>query len=240
MANHYTISEPSSVIALSDHRNVAGESAQRHDTAFIVDDDFCIQECLSSLFRSAHYKVEAFGSARSFLEAKREDASNCLVLDVRLPGMSGLELQTALRSRGDFIPIVFMSGHCDVRMSVQAMKAGAVDFLSKPFREQEMLDAVRRGINIDLSRRKRTALYDQLRKRYEQLTPREREIMRDVTGGQMNKQIASKLNLSEITVKVHRASVMKKMEAHSVAELVRQADAMEVERQNIERRWACD
>jgi FixJ family two-component response regulator len=196
---------------------------------YIVDDDQSVREALGSLFRSVGYQVHLFGSTDDFLKAKLADSSSCLVLDVRLPGLSGLDLQNHLQREGVHIPIIFMTGHGDIPMSVRAMKAGAVDFLPKPFRDQDMLDAVGNALDADRKRRGEERSLAVVRAAFETLSPREREIMQLVTSGLMNKQVAGKLNLSEITVKVHRANVMKKMSAHSLADLVRMAELLNLE-----------
>jgi len=189
----------------------------------IVDDDESVREALSSLFRSVGYRVQLFGSTGEFIEAKRADANSCLVLDIRLPGASGLELQNHLNREQNPIPVIFMTGHGDIPMSVRAMKAGAIDFLSKPFRDQDMLDAVASALETDRKRRTAELSVASVRSAFETLTAREREIMAFVTAGLMNKQVAGKLGLSEITVKIHRANVMKKMACYSLADLVRMA-----------------
>lgn len=193
---------------------------------FVIDDDPSMRASLESLLRSICYEVKAFATAQEFLLCERPDMPGCLVLDVRLPGQSGLEFQRELRHLNIELPIVFITGHGDIPMSVTAMKAGAIEFLTKPFRDQEFLDAVNRGIELDLERRTRTAVLADLRERYASLTAREREIMALVAAGQLNKQIAAELQLSEITVKVHRAQVMRKMQAKSLPDLVRFADKL--------------
>jgi FixJ family two-component response regulator len=196
-------------------------------TVFVVDDDVALRDGVANLLLSVGMKVESYGSTAEFLGTKRSNAPGCLLLDVRLPGMSGLEFQSELEKLGIRIPIVFMTGHADVPMGVQAMKAGAVEFLCKPFREQDLLDAIRTAIERDRVQRTADASYSKIRTCYELLTPREQEVMAHVVSGLMNKQIAGKLGISDITVKVHRASVMRKMGARSVAELVRFADALQ-------------
>jgi FixJ family two-component response regulator len=170
--------------------------------------------------------VQSFGSAQEFLQNKRPDAPGCLVLDVRLPGRSGLDFQRELADSGIQLPIVFITGHGDIPMSVRAIKAGAIEFLTKPFHDQELLDAIQLGIERDRARRRDAAAMAKLHERFGSLTPREREIMALVVSGRMNKQIADDLNVSEITVKVHRGHVMRKMGAKSLAELVRMADRL--------------
>jgi FixJ family two-component response regulator len=196
----------------------------------VVDDDASLREALSGLFRSVGLQVKAFASAPEFLQSELPDAPSCLVLDVRLPGLSGLDFQSELAKSKINIPIIFMTGHGDIPMTVRAMKAGAVEFLTKPFREQDMLDAVQLGLERDRSRRELETVASMLRSKFESLTPREQEIMGLVTTGLMNKQIAGEIGVSEITVKVHRGSVMRKMGAKSLADLVRMAEALGVRR----------
>jgi FixJ family two-component response regulator len=198
--------------------------------AFVIDDDMTVRNGLSSLLRSVDIAVEAFGSTEDFLRSKRPDIPACLILDVRLPETSGLEFQEKLSKLGVVIPVIFITGHADVPMSVQAMKAGAVEFLCKPFREEDLLRAVRSAIKKDAGQREKSSALSVIRRNFESLTPREQEVMLHIVSGLMNKQIAGKLDLSEITVKVHRASIMRKMGARSLAELVRQADALELEK----------
>jgi FixJ family two-component response regulator len=206
---------------------------QRDDSApivFVIDDDSSVRDAMSSLFRSVGLKVELFASPAEFLRAPPLDGPSCLVLDVRLPGLSGLDFQSDLERAGIHIPIVFMTGHGDIPMAVKAMKAGAVEFLSKPFRDQDMLDAVRTAFASDLARRDRDKTAAQLRSNFEKLTAREQEIMALVAAGLMNKQIAAEIGVSEITVKFHRGNVTRKMGARSIAELVRMADMLGLRR----------
>lgn len=194
----------------------------------VVDDDGDLREALSSLFRSIGLEVASFASAAELLAAKLPDAPRCLVLDIRLPGVSGLDFQNQLTKSDLDLPIIFMTGHGDIPMTVRAMKAGAVDFLTKPFRDQDMLDAVASAIEIDRVRRAEREAASRLRTLYGGLTEREKQIMALVTSGLMNKQVAGEVGLSEITVKIHRGNVMRKMEAHSLADLVRMAEALGV------------
>jgi FixJ family two-component response regulator len=206
--------------------------AELQAVVFVIDDDPALREALSSLFRSVGLQVKAFASASEFLQTKLPEGPSCLVLDVRLPGLSGLDFQSELAKSNIDIPIVFMTGYGDIPMTVRAMKAGAVEFLPKPFRDQEMLDAVQAGLERDRSRRKSAGDAAKLQASFSTLTSREQEIMGLVTAGLMNKQIAGKLGVSEITVKVHRGNVMRKMGAKSLAELVRMADALGIRRTN--------
>ena len=200
--------------------------AEQQQVVFVVDDDSGLREALSSLFRSVGLQVKTYASATEFLQSKLPDRPSCMVLDVRLPGLSGLDFQAELVKANIRIPIVFMTGHGDIPMTVRAMKAGAVEFLPKPFRDQDMLDAVQTGLEIDRDRRRHAADLSKLRVSFETLTPREQEIMGLVASGLMNKQIAGEIGVSEVTVKLHRGNVMRKMEAKSLAELVRMADAL--------------
>ena len=190
---------------------------------YIVDDDLSVRRSTERLIRSAGFKVLTFPSAGEFLASAKPEGPACLVLDVRMPGLSGMELQRELAQSGIHIPIIFITGHGDIPMSVRAMKAGAVEFLTKPFRSRALLDAVRAAIERDLSAHKARSETGELRQRYEQLTPREREVMALVVAGQLNKQAASELATTERTIKFHRANIMHKMRAGSLAELVRLA-----------------
>jgi FixJ family two-component response regulator len=191
---------------------------------FVVDDDASMRDAMQLLFRSVGLRAEVFASAAEFLRNKPADIPCCLVLDVRLPGLSGLDFQTELAKADIQVPIIFMTGHGDIPMTVKAMKAGAIEFLAKPFRDQDMLDAVRVGLERDRLRREGEKAIADVRGRFASLTPREQQVMGFVTAGLMNKQIAGEMQLAEITVKLHRGSVMRKMEAKSLADLVRMAD----------------
>jgi FixJ family two-component response regulator len=192
----------------------------------VVDDDRAVRKAIGSLVAAVGFQVETFGTAQEFLRRPRPDAPACVILDVRLPGLSGLDLQRELIKTGTLIPIIFITGHGDVPTSVRAMKAGAVEFLTKPFRDQQLLDAIRGAIDRDRAQRRRSADAAELRRRYESLTPREREVMARVTAGLANKQIAAELRASEITVKVRRGRVMRKMRAESLADLVKIAERL--------------
>ena len=195
---------------------------------FVVDDDASMRQALARLLQSVQLRVEVFASPQEFLQSERPNVPSCLVLDVRLPGLSGLDFQAELAKADVRIPIVFITGHGDIPMSVRAMKAGAVDFLAKPLRDQDLLDAVTAAIQRDQKRREHENAMTDLRAHFSSLTPREREIMALVASGLMSKQIAAEVGLSEITVKVHRSHLMKKMGARSVADLVRMAEALGV------------
>ena len=188
---------------------------------FVIDDDPSMRTAIKELIEAVGLNCQTFASAQELLDSKLPDVPGCLVLDVRLPGLSGLNLQRELTERGNHIPIIFITGHGDIPMSVQAMKAGAVEFLTKPFRDQDLLDAIEQATERDRSARKQRQETVDLSQRYESLTPREREVMRLVVTGLLNKQIASELGISEKTVNVHRAQVMQKMKADSLADLVR-------------------
>jgi FixJ family two-component response regulator len=206
------------------------EPASAQQIVFVVEDDASMRRALNNLFESVGLGVEAFGSASEMLQHKLPDVASCLVLDVRLPGLSGLDFQAELAKANIHIPIIFMTGHGDIPMSVRAMKGGAVDFLTKPFRDQEMLDAVVTAIERDRKRRETDKIIANLQALLETLTPREREVFTLVSSGLMNKQIAAELGLAEITVKIHRGHIMKKMGARSLADLVRKAETLGIHR----------
>ena len=188
---------------------------------WVVDDDVSVREALGSLIRSAGLRVETFASAQEFLARSQVDMPNCLVLDVQLPGLSGLDLQRRMAEVNLEIPIVFISGHSDIPMSVRAMKAGAVEFLTKPLADPDLLEAIQQAISRDRVAREQQAEMRQLQNRYQSLSPREREVMERVVSGLLNKQVAAELGITEFTVKVHRGRVMRKMRANSFADLVR-------------------
>jgi FixJ family two-component response regulator len=214
---------------VTDHPKSSHANA-REPIVFIIDDDASIRRALTNLFQSVGLDVVAFGSAPEMLQSKLPNVASCLVLDIRLPGVSGLNFQTELAKANIHIPIVFMTGHGDIPMTVRAMKGGAVDFLTKPFRDQDMLDAVVAAIERDRKRREVEKIAANLQTLLETLTPREREVLALVSSGLMNKQTAAELGLAEITVKLHRGHIMKKMGARSLADLIRMAETLGIRR----------
>jgi len=205
-------------------------ASAKESMVFVIDDDASMRRALTNLFQSVGLKVEVFGSAPEMLHSRLPDVASCLVLDVRLPGLSGLDFQTELAKASIHIPIIFMTGHGDIPMTVKAMKSGAVDFLTKPFRDQDMLDAVVMAIERDRKRREVEKVVENLKALFDSLTAREREVLALVASGLMNKQIAAELGLAEITVKIHRGHIMRKMGARSLADLVRKAETLGIHR----------
>ena len=206
----------------------SGHMSETQPIVFIIDDDISVREGLSDLLRSVGLGVKAFDSTQAFLDSKRPDVPGCIVLDLRLPGRSGLEFQQTLSKLDIHLPVIFISAHGDISISVRAIKSGAIEFLTKPLHEQEVLDAVQAGIERDRARRQEDALTTELKARFDSLTAREREIMNLVVTGNLNKQIGFAAGLSEMTVKVHRSHVMQKMQAKSLVDLVRMADTLGV------------
>ena len=214
-------------------RGLSIHLANRHGTVsentpvvFVIDDNPSVREALDSLIRSVHLDVQSFGSTDEFLQFERPEAPGCIILDVRLPGLSGLDFQREMVKSNIDLPVIFITGHGDVPMSVRAIKAGAIEFLTKPFRDQDLLDAIYLGIARDRARRQSAVIVGVVRGHFASLTSRERQVMQRVAAGRPNKQIAAELNLSEVTVKVHRRHVMQKMRAKSLADLVRMADKL--------------
>ena len=199
---------------------------EEQPVVFVIDDDASVRDAIVDLLRSVGLAVESFGSTQEFLQSNRPDAPGCIVLDVRLPGPSGLEFQRTLSKSNIDLPVIFISGHADIPMSVRAMKSGAIEFLTKPVPEQELLDAIQTGIERDRARRQDAKVLAELQERFDSLTPREREVLALVVTGRRNKQIAAQANLSEMTVKVHRSQIMRKMQAKSLVDLVRMAEGL--------------
>lgn len=206
------------------------EAPAAQPVVFVIDDDASMRAAISSLIRSVGLRAEVFASVSEFLAHKRSSATSCLILDVRLPGVSGLEFQSELAKANAQIPIIFITGHGDIPMTVRAMKAGAVEFLTKPFRDQDLLDAIQVALERARVREEKERAVVELRKKFESLTPREQEVMGWIAGGLLNKQVAAEIGVTEITVKVHRGNVMRKMAAKSFADLVRMAELLGVRR----------
>jgi FixJ family two-component response regulator len=204
------------------------DAAEERVIVHVIDDDASLRDALDSLFRSVGLEARTYASTREFLDAERPDRPGCLVLDIRLPGVSGLDFQKQLAGWGIRLPVVLMTGHGDIPMTVQGMKAGAVDFLPKPFRDQDMLDAVIFATEQDRAQRRKARESDELQGRFATLTPRERQVMALVTTGKMNKQVAGDLGVSEITVKIHRGATMRKMGARTLPDLVRMAETLKL------------
>ena len=200
--------------------------SEAESTIFVIDDDLSVRQSLESLIKSVGWRVRTYGSAQEFLGSGHLEAPGCIVLDVRLPGLSGLDLQQALLRAKSHLPVIFITGHGDIPMSVQAMKAGAVEFLPKPFREQDLLDALKLALDRDRTTRQQRAELAALRARYDSVTPREQQVMGLLVTGLLNKEIATTLGVSEVTIKVHRSQIMQKMQADSLANLVRMAERL--------------
>jgi FixJ family two-component response regulator len=217
---------------VNQHAKTASLEQDPEQIVFVIDDDESMQVAMTHLFRSMNFDVKVFSTGAAFLGSELPNIPSCLVLDIRLPGMNGLEFQDVLAKAGIHIPIVFMTGHGDIPMSVKAMKAGAIDFLPKPFRDQDMLDALTRALGQDRRRRDEEKVVSRFRQLFESLTRRERQVLTFVVSGLMNKEIAYRLEISEITAKIHRGHMMKKMEARSLVDLVRMAEMLGIERTN--------